>query len=347
MRRPPQIFETMGIRSMKYARGEAGAWVRKNLRGYMTALYTPFDTDGEIDLAALRANVERTRALPGVGGISVNTLHQEFWTFTDDERRAVVETVIDTIAGRCPVIVGCSHTSARVAARLARHAQDAGADLVMLWPPYYGPRTTIGVRLFYEEVAAGVDIGMLAYSTTLSELGYYLTPQQAEELLHIPNICGLQNTTLNVAQYASMLRAVGNRIAVSTSLEEYFFFGKMAFPDQTPDFMIGSSRPIFCQSAGKPHCGAFVDAVLGGDNDAATMHLRAILSIAEKLQSRYFANGFHHVGLFKTLAGFCGMDTGSVRPPASAPSADELRECAQVLIAEGLVEPQDIPQDLR
>lgn len=332
---------------MKYVPGDARAWVRTTLRGYMTALYTPFDADDNVDVAALRRNVERTLLLPGVGGISVNTLHQEFWTFTDDERRLVVETVIDAVAGRCPVIVGCSHTSARLAAQFAKHAQDAGADLVMLWPSYYGPRAATGVRAFYETVAAAVDIGILVYSTTLSELGYYLTPQQTADLLHIPNICGVQNTTLNVAQYASMLRSVGDSIAVSTSLEEYFFFGKMTFPDQTPDFMIGSSRPIMCQSPEHPHCGAFVEAVLCGDQEAAATHLRKILSVAEKIQSRYFANGFHHIGLFKTLAGLRGMEVGAVRPPAAAPSPQELKECIQIMISEGLADPGALPDQFR
>lgn len=324
---------------MNYARDEARSWVRQQLRGYVTALYTPFDEGGRIDEQALRGNVEKTCALPGVGGISVNTLHQEFWTFTLEERRRLVETVVAAVDGRYPVIVGCTDPSARTAASHARHAQDCGADLVMIWPPYYGPRTADGVRAYYEEVAADIDIGMFVYSTTLSELGYYLTPAQACNLLHIPNVCGVQNTTLDVSQYAAMLRTVGDEIAVATSLEEYFFFGKLAFPDQTPDFMIGSSRPIFCQSADKPHCGDFYAAMMRNDQAAAAQHLRTIMAIAEKLQSRYFAGGFHHVALFKALADLHGMATGGVRPPASGPDAEELHECVAVLVSEGLIDP--------
>jgi 4-hydroxy-tetrahydrodipicolinate synthase len=248
--------------------------------------------------------------------------------------------VVAAVDGRCPVIVGCSDPSSRVAAGLARHAQDCGADLVMVWPPYYGPRSAAGVRAYYEEVAASIDIGMLVYSTTLAELGYYLAPDQLRGLLHIPNLCGVQNTTLNVAQYAAMLRTVGDEIAVATSLEEYFFFGKAVFPGQTPDFMIGSSRPIFCQSAAKPHCGDFFAAMMRNDQAAAAEHLRAIMAIAEKLLSRYFADGFHHVALFKALAGLFGMATGGVRPPASEPDAATFRECVAILAHEGPYRPE-------
>ncbi len=329
---------------MKYSRGKARPWVRENLRGYMTALYTSYDADGAVDEAALRANVARTCALPGVGGISVNTIHQEFWTLTLDERLRLIETVVEAVDGRRHVIVGCTDPSARVASRLARHAERCGADLVMVWPPFYWPRTPAGVRAYYEDVAQGIDIGMIAYSTTLSELGYYLTPEQVLDLTHIPNLCAVQNTTLNLAQYAHMLRTVGDTIAVATSLEEYFFFGKTVFPDVTPDFLIGSSRPVFCQSADKPHCGDFFEAVMRGDQGAAAGHLRAIMAIADRLQSRYFAGGFHHVALFKTLAGLLGMDTGGVRPPLGPPDDADVRECVAVMVAEGLLDAAEVPE---
>lgn len=323
---------------MRYRRGEARAWVRSNLRGYMTVLYTPFDAAGEIDEAGLRHNVEQTLARPGVGGLSVNSIHQEFWTFTHDERRRLVEMVTEAVAGRVPVIVGCSDPSARNVIGFVRHAESAGADLVMVWPPYYGPRTREGVRAFYEDVAAATDIGMVVYSTDLSELGYHLTPDQVADLLVLPQVCAVQNTTLNLAGFAAMLERVGDTIAVASSLEENFLYALMAFPERAVEFMIGSSRPILCQTPHVPHCGDFLQAALRRDFPQAMRHNRAILAIADRLQSRYFAQGFHHVALFKAIAGMLGMRTGGVRPPLSEPSEDALRECRKVLIAAGLLE---------
>ena len=156
----------------RYGLSEARQWVRTNLRGYMTALYTPFHQNGDIDESALVKNVELTLELPGVGGLSLNSIHQEFWTLTDAERMRVTELVLRTVDGRKPVIVGVSHTSARTVIALARHAQAAGADALMVWPPYYGPRSKDGVLAFYGEIAERIDIGMFVYSTTLSELGF-------------------------------------------------------------------------------------------------------------------------------------------------------------------------------
>lgn len=324
---------------MRYAIGEAREWVRAALHGYMTVLYTPFDAEGAIDEAGLRHNVRETIARPGVGGLSVHSLHQEFWAMTIAERKRLVEIVLDEVRGRVPVIVGCSDPAAPHVVELALHAQAAGADLVMVWPPYFGPRTAPGVRAYYEYVAARVGIGMVVYSTTLAEQGYYLDPDQVAGLLHLPQISAVQDTTLSVASYARMLESVGDRIAVSTSLEEYFLFGQMAFPECAPGFLIGASRPVLIQSAAHPHCGRFIDAVRARDFTEAARQVRIITGLADRLQSRYFARGFHHVALFKEVAGLLGMKTGqSTRPALAPPEAADLRECAAILAAAGLIE---------
>ena len=148
--------------------------------------------------------MDATLALPGVGGLSVNTLHQEFWALTQAERLRLVEVVLDQVRGRVPVVVGCSDPAPDNVLMYAHHARAHGADLVMVWPPYYGPRSAQGVRHFYEWLAPRVGIGMVIYSTTLAELGFYLTPDQAQALLPLREICALQSTTLNFASHAAM-----------------------------------------------------------------------------------------------------------------------------------------------
>ncbi len=325
---------------MRYGPGEARDWVRANLHGYMTVLYTPFDAAGAIDEAALRHNVRETLARPGVGGLSVHSLHQEFWALTIAERKQLAEIVLDEVRGSAPVIVGCSDPAAVHVVDLARHAAEAGADLVMVWPPYFGPRSAAGVRAFYDYVAERIgDIGLAVYSTTLAEQGYYLDADQVAALLDIPHLCAVQDTTLSFAGYARLLERVGDAICVSTSLEEYFLHGQLAFPERAPGFMIGSSRPVLCQTPEHPHCGRFVEAVRARDFEEAARQARLIAGIADGLQSRFFARGFHHVGLFKAVAGMLGMQTGLATRPASAPpSEEELRECAAVLATAGLIE---------
>jgi hypothetical protein len=154
----------------------------------------------------------------------------------------------------------------------------------------------------------------------------------------------VQDTTLSFASYARMMERVGDRIAVSTSLEEYFLFGRLTCPERAPRFMIGSSRPVLCQTPAHPHCGRFLDAALRGDYATAAQHLRTISAIASRLQSRYFAQGFHHVALFKAIAGRLGMQVGTGwRPALSPPDARDLDECLAVLREAGLLAPAPGP----
>src|SRR5262249_41512460 len=162
---------------------------------------------------------------------------------------------LETVAGRVPGVVGGSHPSGRNVIAFARHAEAARADLVMVWPPYYGPRTPAGGRAYYEQIAASLHIRLGVVCPTPAARAHHLAPDQVEGLLHLPNVCAVQDSTMNVASFAAMLERVGDRIAVSTSLEEYFLFGLMAFPERASEFMIGSSRPIFCQTEALPHCG--------------------------------------------------------------------------------------------
>jgi len=321
-----------------YQRSEARAWVRKNLRGYFAVLYTPFLPDGEIDEAGLRRNIIKTMGLPGVHGLSVHSIHQEFWTLTSAERKHIVEIVIETVNGKIPIVVGCSDTSARNVLDYARHAEQAGADLVMVWPPFYGPRTPEGVLDFYASIATQMDIGMVAYSTTLSELGYYLSPEQVEKMLHLENFCAVQNTTLDLPSYAAMLERVGDQICVTTSLEETMLFGKSAFADgRAADFLLGASRPLFVQNSAQPRCEKFLACVLSKDYVGAAQEVRNIIDIAGKLQSRYFSRGFHHIALSKAMTGLLGFATGSTRPPLGEPTLSELDECKRILTAAGLI----------
>lgn len=310
--------------------------IRGTFRRYFVSMYTPFSPSGDIDQVALRRNVETTLGLPGVGGISLHTIHQEFWTLTDAERRQVTEVVLEQVDGRVPVIVGVSDTCAQTVTDLARHAEEWGAAALMIWPPFYGQRSADGVRAFYEQVAQRLRIGFFAYSTTLAELGFYLTPDIAEKLLSIDNLVGIQSTTNSISGFSAMMERVGDRICVATSLEEYFLYGRTTFPERSPHFLMGASRPLLVQSHEQPHCGDFINAVMREDIAQATVLARRIVAIADTVQSRYFAAGFHHVALSKALSEHNRLVGGPPRPPASPPSTQELRECREALAAAGL-----------
>jgi 4-hydroxy-tetrahydrodipicolinate synthase len=322
---------------MKYSRSEAKRWIRENLRGYLVTTTTALMPDGELDVRGIRDNVERFLALPGVQGLYIGSLYQEFWTFTLDERKKIADIMIEQVAGRAPVLVNITENCYKSAIELAKHAERAGADLVMCWPPFYGPRNNEGVLGFYKRLADAVDIGISTYTTTLHELGFYVDVELMLDLAEIDTIVAAKEASLSLARYSAMIEAVGDKLPISAPLEEYYFFGKVAYPEVAPDFVLGSSRPVYMQSVEKPHCADFFDAVQRGDMAAARTAMNAILKVANELHSRFLSKGQHHATLLKYISSLLGFAAGPVRPPLTMPTQDEQQLAIRVLSENGLL----------
>jgi 4-hydroxy-tetrahydrodipicolinate synthase len=182
------------------------------LRGVLTALATPFAADGNVDEASLRALVERSID-GGVHGVVACGSTGEFSTLTSDERRLVVETVVDQVAGRVPVIAQTGATSTAEAIRLSRHAQSAGADVVMTVAPYYEPLSMEETLSYLRTVAGSVDIPVMLYNLPIAT-GVDLDPDTVGALAReIENIRYIKNTTVDMAQSARLIHNHGDVIS--------------------------------------------------------------------------------------------------------------------------------------
>jgi len=121
---------------------------------------TPFDADGDLDLAG-QARVVDFLIDAGVDGICILANYSEQFALTDDERDRLTRLILDHVAGRIPVIVTTSHYSSRVAAARSRRAQELGARMVMLMPPYHSATiraTEEATVAFFRAVAGAVEI---------------------------------------------------------------------------------------------------------------------------------------------------------------------------------------------
>src|SRR3954452_5254895 len=128
--------------------------------GIIPAAITPFTADDEVDVAALRANLE-VLVEAGVGGIVATGTMGEAGQLSDAERRVVVETCVAVADGRIPIVVGISAGSTAAATRNAAAAREAGAAGVMCLPPLHYPGTHGEMVAFYravEEAAGGLPI---------------------------------------------------------------------------------------------------------------------------------------------------------------------------------------------
>jgi 4-hydroxy-tetrahydrodipicolinate synthase len=178
----------------------------------LTALATPFAADGNLDEASLRALVDRSVA-GGVHGVVACGSTGEFSALSADERRLVVEIVVDHVAGRVPVIAQTGAMSTAEAIRLSRHAQSAGADVIMAVAPYYEPLSIEETLSYLRAVAASVDIPVMLYNLPVAT-GVDLDPDTVGALAReVENIRYIKNTTVDMAQTARLIHNHGDVIS--------------------------------------------------------------------------------------------------------------------------------------
>lgn len=140
---------------------EAGAVSR--FTGIIPPLVTLFDRRGRIDEAANLAHVDFVIA-GGVHGVFTLGSTGEAMHLTLEERRSFAQTIVRHVDGRVPVLVGCLSTSTEEAASLARHAQEIGADGVVVIPPYYWTPNDRAIEIHIGAVAEAVQLPVLIYN---------------------------------------------------------------------------------------------------------------------------------------------------------------------------------------
>ena len=167
---------------------------------------TTFDEGGELDLESQR-RVMDFLVDANVNGICILANYSEQFSLTDDERDRLLHLCIEQVAGRVPVIVTTSHFSTRIAAERSKRAQEAGAAMVMLMPPYHGVSLRAderGVEEYFRTVADAVDIPIMIQDAPLS--GVNLSAGFLAQLARtIPQV---QYAKVETPNAAAKLRAV-------------------------------------------------------------------------------------------------------------------------------------------
>lgn len=136
----------------------------KTFRGSYTVTITPFTEDGSaIDYAAWARFLDWQLAV-GVPGLIILGTTGEFLTLTDDERRAFVEATVKHVAGRIPVLVGTMNAHTPNAVRYSREAEAAGADGLMIVPPYYYTPTEDEIFNYYAAICGAVSLPIMLYN---------------------------------------------------------------------------------------------------------------------------------------------------------------------------------------
>lgn len=169
------------------------------------ALVTPYRDDGSVHHPSLVRIVERCLE-GGADGFYVCGSTGEAFLLTEEERMAVLETVVKASAGRAAVIAHVGAVATDVSIRLARHAADAGACAISAVPPFYYGFSMQEIQRHYLDIIDAAGMPMIVYNFP-ANTGVTLDVTTAPELLAHPSVVAVKHTSVDLYQLERMKRA--------------------------------------------------------------------------------------------------------------------------------------------
>lgn len=180
--------------------------------GTCTALITPFHPSGEVDYDTFRRQVDR-QVEAGIDALCVCGTTGESATLTAQEHSRLVEVCVSQVGGRCKVIAGAGSNDTAAALYLCQHAEDAGADGLLVVTPYYNKTTQSGLVHHYETLAEGTSLPIILYNVP-SRTGLSFTPQTYHILSQHPRINGIKEASGDFSLLADTLALCGDNLHI-------------------------------------------------------------------------------------------------------------------------------------
>jgi len=292
---------------------------KTRFRGSFTALVTPFK-NGSVDERAFRDIVD-WQISEGTNGLVPVGTTGESPTLSHDEHKLVVEWCIDQADGRVPVIAGSGSNSTAEAIELSRHAEEAGADAVLIVTPYYNKPTQEGLYQHYKAINDAIGIPIIIYNIPGRSI-VDMSVETMARLFELNNIAGVKDATANMTRVSQQRRAMGPDFN-QLSGEDITALGFMAH---------GGHGCISVTSNVAPRlCAEFQAACLKGDFAAA-------LKLQDKLAPL-------HINLFvetspapiKYAMSLIGKCANAVRLPMVPASEKAQTAVRQAMVHAGLV----------
>jgi 5-dehydro-4-deoxyglucarate dehydratase len=294
--------------------------LKGHLRGALAFPITPYAGDGSVDLDGVRANA-RWLAGSGVCAIVAPSGTGELFALSPDECAAVTAATVEATAGRTPVIASVGFGSA-VGADLARRAEAAGADGILVLPPYYGNPDPRGLLDYYAEIAAATTLGMMPYNRDAALFTPKLVEQMARE---IPNFIAFKDGRGDVRLFRSIrehvIEQLGEERIVWLAgvgddlIAPYFSSGAVGFTSSLACFWPEASVQLYELAAAGDYAGLA---------DLHTRVVRPFYALRER------GKGFE-VSVMKAAMDMLGHPAGPARPPIGRLTDRDLADLRAIL----------------
>ncbi|WP_230352746.1 dihydrodipicolinate synthase family protein [Lelliottia sp. WAP21] len=175
--------------------------------GIIPPVSTIFTAEGQLDKQGTAALIDDMIAA-GVDGLFFLGSGGEFSQLNAEERKAIARFAIEHVDRRVPVLIGTGGTNARETIELSQHAQQAGADGIVVINPYYWKVSEQNLVGYFQQVADSVTLPVMLYNFP-ALTGQDLTPALVKTLVDSrQNIVGIKDTIDSVAHLRSMIQTV-------------------------------------------------------------------------------------------------------------------------------------------
>ncbi len=182
----------------------------KPFRGVFTVMITPIDADGKVNLPALAAFTD-WQIREGVHGLIPLGSTGEFLSLSDQDWDDVARTVIQSAAGRVPVLIGTGAEDTREAVRLSCKAEALGADGVMIIPPFYSTPTDDELVTHYQTIARSISIPIMVYNNPATS-NVDMKPELLARIAEIEGCDYVKESTLEVTRIRDIVRLAGDKM---------------------------------------------------------------------------------------------------------------------------------------
>lgn len=272
----------------------ASLYPQVRFSGAFTALITPFK-DGVVDEDAFVKLVE-WQIEQGIHGLVPVGTTGESPTLSHEEHDRVIELCVKTAAGRVPVIAGAGSNSTQEAVRLAKHAEEVGADGVLIVSPYYNKPTQAGLFAHFNAVAEAVSVPVIVYDIPGRSI-VRVDDDTMAKLAGIKNIAGVKDATGDAARPTRLLNLIGEE------------FAQLSGEDATclPYLAAGGHGCISVVSNIAPAlCAQMHEAFAKGDIERAMKINRQIMPLHDGMFTEASPGPVKYAA---SLLGICGADT--------------------------------------
>lgn len=298
---------------MNYKKSEAKQASRAQFRGIWAAITTPFTPEGELDEPGLRRNMRVFADGLGIEGIFCAGTMGEFWALTKEERKRVVEIVVEEARGKCRVIAHTGHHSPNETVDLTRHAQDVGADFAVLINPYYPAANEQMTYEWFAFVAARVDIGLWMFDSPFS--GCSLSPQLTARIADLENVCGIK-VSRPLEHYAKVKELCGDKIVMSHPSETEWL---TLMRDYGAQVHMSSAAPYLLQTATWRPMQKYTELGLQGrfkDAEEVSRELAPLRKVHDRwMREPWLKDRIIPIAYLKAWTELLGLAGGPVRPP--------------------------------